>query len=129
MKFYPAFGAYDDEIFEEYLECTVLSGVSATASIVERESFRQKLLDEYPGIDGNDPAQRAHATCKFLHDFVLDLNPVEIPYTDTVKESGKHPNQAKSELYDNDSKVDIEVPEKMTPDLPYKHRDSMGDPF
>ncbi|KAG9039008.1 hypothetical protein FS837_001145, partial [Tulasnella sp. UAMH 9824] len=33
INFYPAFGAYDDEIIEEYLENTVLSGMSATGGL------------------------------------------------------------------------------------------------
>ncbi|KAG8919287.1 hypothetical protein FRC00_011517, partial [Tulasnella sp. 408] len=78
-----------------------------------RESFRKNLLKEYEGIDGDDPAKRAHATCKFLHDFILDLNPVEIPSTDTVKESGKDSDREKSDFYDDDSKVDIEDAEEM----------------
>ncbi|KAG9033218.1 hypothetical protein FS837_002530 [Tulasnella sp. UAMH 9824] len=162
MSFYPGFGAYDDEIFEEYLEHTVLSGLSATgglysafevifilifgrsllaalfggkhvtpfgaiASMLKRESFRERLLIEYPGIDGNDPAQRAHATCKFLHDFVLDLKPLEIPYTDTSQGSSKDSNQTKPGAGGNDGKVDIDVTEKTAPNLPYAHKNSVDD--
>ncbi|KIO25442.1 hypothetical protein M407DRAFT_47930, partial [Tulasnella calospora MUT 4182] len=117
LTFYPGFSAYNDELYEEYLNHTVISGLSTTgglytafdvvfillfgrslltalfggkhitpfgaiASLIKRETFRQKLREEYDGIDGEDPTQKAHATCKFLHDFVLDLKPLEIQSSD-----------------------------------------------
>ncbi|KAG9021562.1 hypothetical protein FS837_007169 [Tulasnella sp. UAMH 9824] len=161
-ELYPGFGAYNDEIVEEYLEHTVLSGLSTTgglyssfevifilifgrsllaalfggkhvtpfgaiASMLKRESFRERLLIECPGIDGNDPAQRAHATCKFLHDFVLDLKPLEIPYTDTAQGSSKDSTQTKPGVGGNDGKVDIDVAEKTAPNLSYAHKNSADD--
>ncbi|KAG8911794.1 hypothetical protein FRC01_005519, partial [Tulasnella sp. 417] len=160
LNFYPGFGAYEDEIYEEYLEHTVLSGLSTTgglyssfevvfilifgrsllaalfggkhvtpfgaiASLMSRDSFRQRLLEEYPGIDGKDPAQRAHATCKFLHDFILDLKPLEIPYTETPQDSGRYPNHVKPNLDATEGKLDIEVAQKAAPNLSYAYRNSV----
>lgn len=47
--------------------------------MVQRESFRKGLWDQYPGIVGNDPKLKAEATCEFLHDYILDLKPLERP--------------------------------------------------
>ncbi len=38
--------------------------------------FRERLTRFYPGIDGEDPARRAQATCDFFHDFILDGTPL-----------------------------------------------------
>ncbi|KAG8922274.1 hypothetical protein FRC00_007621, partial [Tulasnella sp. 408] len=67
----------------------LLTPFGALASILRRDSFREELRKEYCGIDGEDPAKKAYATCQFLHDFVLDMNPLEIPDANTVAESGK----------------------------------------
>lgn len=42
--------------------------------------FREKLKAEYPGIECKD----AQATCSFLHDFILDLKPLEIESKEAV---------------------------------------------
>ncbi|KAG8955074.1 hypothetical protein FRC04_009531 [Tulasnella sp. 424] len=148
FNFYPGFGAYNDELYEEYLEHTVISGVSKTggiysafevlyillfgrsllaavfgskpispfgalASVVQRDSFRKGLWDKYPGIVGNDPKLKAEATCEFLHDYILNLKPLEAPpkpdeYSHQTKES------------------DIESTEKTPPNLPYIRKNATG---
>lgn len=47
--------------------------------MVQRDSFRKGLQDRYPGIVGKDPKTKAEATCEFIHDFLLDLKPLESP--------------------------------------------------
>ncbi|KAG8924722.1 hypothetical protein FRC01_011131, partial [Tulasnella sp. 417] len=130
LNFYPEFSASTDELYEQYLENTVISGLTKTggllssfdvvfillfgrslvaalfgrnnmspfgaiASIIQREKFRKRLQAAYPGIDGENPSLRAEATCNFLHDFLLDLKPLEIRprykanrSTDSVEEGG-----------------------------------------
>ncbi|KAG8923605.1 hypothetical protein FRC01_012564 [Tulasnella sp. 417] len=112
LHFYPDFSAYTDVLYEQYLENTVISGLTKTggllssfdvvfillfgrslvaalfgsnnmspfgaiASMIQREKFRKRLQAAYPGIDGENPSLRAEATCDFLHDFLLDLKPLE----------------------------------------------------
>lgn len=69
--------------------------------MVQRESFRQGLRDQYPGIVGNDPKLKAEATCEFLHDFILDLKPLDPP---------PKPNEDSHQTKEND----IESAEKTT---------------
>lgn len=62
----------------------------AISSLIKRETFRKDLLKKYPGID----KQEANSTCKFLHDFVLDFKPLDIPPIDLKKKgSSNDPNQ------------------------------------
>ncbi|KAG8924721.1 hypothetical protein FRC01_011130 [Tulasnella sp. 417] len=116
LRFYPAFSAYNDELYAQYLEQTVISGLTKTgglyssfevvfvlffgrsllaalfgknnmnpfgriATTIQGDIFRKRLQEAYPGIDGEDPRQRAEATCNFMHDFILDLKPLEIKRT------------------------------------------------
>ncbi|KAG8923604.1 hypothetical protein FRC01_012563 [Tulasnella sp. 417] len=116
LNFYAGFSAYDDELYEEYLDHTVLTGLTKTgglyssfevvfvlffgrsllaalfgknnmnpfgkiATTIQGDRFRKRLQEAYPGIDGEDPRQRAEATCNFMHDFLLDLKPLEIKPT------------------------------------------------
>ncbi|KIO17212.1 hypothetical protein M407DRAFT_85212 [Tulasnella calospora MUT 4182] len=113
LRFYPGFSGYNDELYEQHLDYTVLSGLSKTgglyssfevvfmlffgrsllaalfgknntnpfgriASTIQGDIFRKRLQEAYPGIDGEDPRQRAEATVNFMHDFLLDLKPLEI---------------------------------------------------
>ncbi|KAG8937477.1 hypothetical protein FRC00_005083 [Tulasnella sp. 408] len=90
------FSAYSDELYEQYLDHTVLTGLTKTghnntnpfgriASTVQGDTFRKNLRQKYPGIDAEDPKQRIEGTCAFLHDFILDLRPLNIrpTYVDT----------------------------------------------
>ncbi|KAG9023635.1 hypothetical protein FS837_005679 [Tulasnella sp. UAMH 9824] len=116
LSFYPTFSAYNDELYEQYLDQTVLTGLSKTgglyssfevvfvlffgrsllaalfgknntnpfgriANTIQGDKFRRRLQEAYPGIDGEDPKQRVEATCAFLHDFILDLKPLNIKPT------------------------------------------------
>ncbi|KAG8955072.1 hypothetical protein FRC04_009529 [Tulasnella sp. 424] len=139
LNFYPGFGAYNDELYEEYLENTVLSGLSATgglysafdviyilifgrsllaalfggkpiapfgalASMIQRESFCKGLNEQYPGILGKNPKEKAEATCEFLHDFILDLKPLEPP-----KEPSDDPEKpnSRSDAIQNDNDIEF----------------------
>ncbi|KIO17214.1 hypothetical protein M407DRAFT_85213, partial [Tulasnella calospora MUT 4182] len=149
LSFYPGFSAYNDELYEEYLDHTVISGLSTTgglytafdvvfillfgrslltalfggkhitpfgtiASLIKRDKFRQKLRNKYPGIDGKDPNQKAYATCEFLHDFVLDLKPLEIPSTYERQGSSEDSNQMNAEPDVTEDKRDVEVDQRPT---------------
>ncbi|KAG9021979.1 hypothetical protein FS837_006816 [Tulasnella sp. UAMH 9824] len=135
LNFYPMFSGYNDELYEQYLDQTVLTGLSKTgglyssfevvfvlffgrsllaalfgkqlahrtentaltlrdlkgknntnpfgriANTIQGDKFRRRLQEAYPGIDGEDPKQRVEATCAFLHDFILDLKPLNIKPT------------------------------------------------
>ncbi|KAG8955065.1 hypothetical protein FRC04_009522 [Tulasnella sp. 424] len=156
LIFYPGFGAYNDELYEEYLDYTVVSGLSATgglytafdviyilifgrsllaalfggkpiapfgalASILQRESFRKGLLNQYPGIVGDDPKKQAEATCKFLHDFILELKILDPP-----KKPSKDSDQTKASSSVSDVENDVELAEITTPNPPCIHNDAAG---
>lgn len=76
----------------------------ALASILQRESFRKGLLNQYPGIVGDDPKMQAEATCKFLHDFILDLKLLE-PSKKSSKDSDR--TQARSGVSDVENDVEL----------------------
>lgn len=57
--------------------------------MLRRDSFRDKLLEEYPGIDRKEPK----ATCEFLHDFILDMNPLDVPEPNMFPAFGQAPSQ------------------------------------
>ncbi|KAG8943378.1 hypothetical protein FRC00_011230 [Tulasnella sp. 408] len=76
------------------------------ASVLRRDSFREDLLKTYPGIDSKDP----RATCEFLHDFILDLKPLDAPEPNTVPESGQAPSQTNSGVDGKDSKEGVTMP-------------------
>ncbi|KAG8923603.1 hypothetical protein FRC01_012562 [Tulasnella sp. 417] len=151
LTFYPGFSAYNDELYEEYLNFTIISGLSTTgglysafdvvfilifgrslltalfggkqvtpfgaiASLLRRDKFRQDLLKKYPGIDDETSLQRADSTCKFLHDFILDLKPLEIPRPKESEEFGKDSNQADANPEVTDDQRGSEVDQRITRD-------------
>ncbi|KAG8934691.1 hypothetical protein FRC00_011872, partial [Tulasnella sp. 408] len=44
-------------------------------------------------IDGTNPGSRAEATCDFLHEFILDLRPLEIKDISKMKREEAASNQ------------------------------------
>ncbi|KAG8924720.1 hypothetical protein FRC01_011129 [Tulasnella sp. 417] len=159
LNFYPDFGPYNDEIYEEYLKHTVLSGLStsgglyasfdvffilvfgrsllaalfgskhltpfgAMASLIQSESFRKKLKEEYPGIGDKNRNQRAQATCDFLHDFILDLKPLEIEKL--PKEADQDITQMDANSGVPDSEKGTKQPEAIADAVTYGHNNSTG---
>ncbi|KAG8949584.1 hypothetical protein FRC04_008517 [Tulasnella sp. 424] len=89
--------------------------------MVQRESFRKRLLDQYPGIVGNDPKMKAEATCEFLHDFILDLKLLDPP-----KKPSKDSNQTNARSGVSDVENDVELAEITTPNPPCVRNDAAG---
>ncbi|KAG8923314.1 hypothetical protein FRC00_006395, partial [Tulasnella sp. 408] len=68
------------------------------------------LLKEYPGIDGEEgPNEKAHATCEFLHDFVLDLAPLKI-----AAKNRREFGQTSANLHIADGAQDTPVEQQVT---------------
>lgn len=55
-----------------------LSPFGLLASWIRPNSFRKKLKEFYRDIDKRDSEQWTRATCHFIHDFLLDIQPLEI---------------------------------------------------
>ncbi|KAG8985815.1 hypothetical protein FRB90_004434, partial [Tulasnella sp. 427] len=164
LTFHPGFGAYNDEIYEEYLEKTVLTGIAQTggiytafnvfylvlfgrsllssftggkpigpfgkiASLLQVNSFRKGLRTHYPGIDGTDESKKAAATTNFLHDFVLDLRPLNLEPSYESKKKKKDVQPSSPDSGGTERKLDSEVPEKgsLAPELSYNHGKTGGE--
>lgn len=87
----------------------LITPFGALASILQTESFRKRLQNVYPGIDGDDRAERSHATCDFIRDFVLDLNPLDTKPTYEMETPSKDTDRlkAKSDVIDDNHDVEL----------------------
>ncbi|KAG8989837.1 hypothetical protein FRB90_002053, partial [Tulasnella sp. 427] len=147
LIFRSGFAAYNDEIYEEYLEKTVLTGIATTGglytafnivytllfgrsllsaftggrpigpfgkitSILQTNSFRRGLQSHYPGIDGTDQSKKAVATTNFLHDFVLDLRPLDLEPSYESRKRNEDTQSRRLDFSATDPRPETEMPEK-----------------
>lgn len=87
----------------------LITPFGALASILQTDSFRKGLQNVYPGIDGDDPAKRSHATCDFIRDFVLELKPLDTKPAYEIEDSSKDRDQLKAKSDVIDDKRDVEL--------------------
>lgn len=69
----------------------------ALAALVQRRALCKGLEEDYPGLNEPHSTTRVQATCDFLHDFVLDLKPLD-QKTDAQPASSDEVAHEKAEL-------------------------------
>lgn len=78
----------------------------ALGCMIRGRRFRENLRQSFPGIDGTDPGSRAEATCDFLHEFILDLRPLEIKDVSKMNRDKTANTEEGTELDHVDSRSD-----------------------